>query len=294
MTRYCDDYRKIEEAIAFIETRFREQPGLADVADAVGVSPEYFQKIFSRWAGISPKRFLQHVTLAHAKPLLADACSILDATLELGLSSPARLHDLFVVCEAVTPGEYKRRGQGLTIRYGLHDTLFGTALLAISEKGICELDYPADGTRAFADAVVSRKWPGATLIYDEAHTRPYIDAVFAPLHGNPAHRRPLSLHLKGTNFQMKVWEALLRIPSGRLVSYEDIARSVGNPRAVRAVGSAVGDNPIAYLIPCHRVLRKSGAIGGYATGTPRKRAMLALETLQTDLPHDGSPLATAG
>lgn len=283
--RYCDDYMKIEEAIRYIETHFRAQPELAEVAGAVGVSPEYFQKIFSRWAGISPKRFLQHVTLAHAKPLLEGAASVLDTTMEVGLSSPGRLHDLFVVCEAMTPGTYKQRGTGLTIAYGLHDTPFGTALLALSDKGICELDYPPHATRDAAHATMAAKWPGAALAYDEARTKPYIDEIFAPLLGNPSHRLPLSLHLKGTNFQMKVWQALLRIPQGRLVSYEDVAASVGNPRAVRAVGSAVGDNPIAYLIPCHRVLRKSGAIGGYATGTARKRAMLALETLsQSDSP----------
>lgn len=294
MTRYCDDYTKIEEAIRFIETRFREQPELSDIADAVGVSPEYFQKIFSRWAGISPKRFLQHVTLAHAKALLEESCSVLDTTLEVGLSSPGRLHDLFVVCEALTPGEYKRRGLGLTIRYALHDTLFGTALLAMSEKGICELNYMPTDSREAATVQLQQQWPGATLVYDETATQPYIDAIFSPLLGNGQHRLPLSLHLKGTNFQLKVWQALLRIPQGRLVSYEDIARTVGSPKAVRAVGSAVGDNPIAYLIPCHRVLRKSGAIGGYATGTARKRAMLVLETIAKDSLHDQQPLAAAG
>ncbi len=268
------DYERIETAIRFIEEHAAEQPSLDDVAHEVGLSPFHFQRLFRRWAGISPKRFLQFVTVEHAKELLKGASSVMETAFEVGLSGPARLHDHFVALEAVTPGEFKSGGEGIEIRYGVHPSPFGQAFLATTERGICGLRFVDDDAGEAVDWL-RRLWPGARMREDRAGTRAVSEHVFDPDAGA---RGSLKLLVKGTNFQIAVWKALLKIPPGRLVAYEQIAQAIGRPSASRAVGSAVGANRISYLIPCHRVIRGSGALGGYAWGLPRKRAMIGWES----------------
>ena len=270
----AEDYRLVEQAISYLEAHFREQPSLEEVARAVNLSEYHCQRLFKRWAGISPKRFLQFLTVEYAKGLLEQSRSLLDVTYEAGLSGPGRLHDLFITVEAVTPGQFKRGGRGLTIRYGVHETRFGDCLLAVTDKGICGLYFLTDGSQA-ALAELESKWPEAQLCEDAAATQPFLERIF-PSEG-ASQPRPLNLHLRGSNFQIQVWQALLRIPPGHVLSYEDVARWVGKPSASRAVGQAVGSNPISYLIPCHRVIRKSGLIGNYGGGRVRKMAMLGWE-----------------
>lgn len=270
-----DDYRRIEQAIIYIERNRRRQPTLKQVADSVGLSEYHFQRLFGRWVGISPKRFLQFLTVEHAKGLLEEARDLLDVTYETGLSGPGRLHDLFVNCEAVTPGQFKNKGDGLVITYGFHPSPFGECLLALTERGICGLAFCQEGQQASALAALAGRWERATLREDAELTRPFVDRIFGSL--KTLDTGPLHLVLKGTNFQIKVWEALLRIPTGCVVSYQDVARYIGMPNAVRAVGHAVGQNPIAYIIPCHRVIHKSGVLGNYRWGAARKKAMLGWE-----------------
>lgn len=270
------DYARIERAILFLDAHGQEQPRLAEVAEHVGLSPYHFQRLFTRWAGISPKRFLQFQTLEHAKQLLAERRSMLDASYDAGLSSGGRLHDLFVTLTAMTPGEFKQGGAGLTIRYGVHASPFGDYLLAVCERGICALRFLTGASPSEAEAELRAEWPRATLAEAPEATRPTADRIFPPRQERAL--QPLSLFVKGTNFQLKVWEALLRIPPGAVATYEDIAQVLEMPRAARAVGSAVGGNPIGLLIPCHRVIRKTGAFGEYRWGLPRKRAMLAWES----------------
>ena len=265
-------YRLIEQAIQYIEANVQNQPELAQIASAVGLSEHHFQRLFTRWAGTSPKRFMQFLTKENAKEILDRSENLLDATHQVGLSSLGRLHDLFVNTEAVTPGEYKSRGEGVSIRYGIHITPFGKCLIAATDRGICHLGF-VDGNEGRAVDNLVEHWTHASMTEDYASTAPLVNRIF--LHGEGG--TPLKLHLRGTNFQVKVWEALLSIPSGALTTYEHIAAQIGNPRAVRAVGSAVGDNPIAYLIPCHRVIRKSGEFGNYLYGSARKKAILARE-----------------
>ena len=265
-------YRLIEQSIQYIEANARNQPELAEIASAVGLSEYHFQRMFTRWAGISPKRFMQFLTKEHAKEILDHSENLLDATHQTGLSSLGRLHDLFVNTEAVTPGEYKSRGAGVDIRYGIHPTPFGKCLIATTERGICHLGF-VDGSEGRAIDNLVEHWKNASMSEDYASTAPLVNRIF--LEGESA--LPLRLHLRGTNFQIKVWEALLSIPPGALTTYEQIAAQIGSPRAMRAVGSAVGDNPIAYLIPCHRVIRKSGEFGNYLYGSARKKAILARE-----------------
>jgi AraC family transcriptional regulator of adaptative response/methylated-DNA-[protein]-cysteine methyltransferase len=273
-------YRLIEQAIRYIEANVQRQPELEEIASAVGLSEYHFQRIFTRWAGISPKRFLQFLTRERAKELLDTSENLLDATHQIGLSSLGRLHDLFVNTEAVTPGEYKTRGAGLTIRYGIHPTPFGKCLIAATERGICRLAF-VDGSEGGAIDRLVEGWKQADMIEDYKSTAPLVTRIFSdPKPDSPASSRfdpPLNLHLRGTNFQIKVWEALLSIPAGSVTTYERIAAQIGKPRAVRAVGAAVGDNPIAYLIPCHRVIRKSGDFGNYLYGSARKKAILVRE-----------------
>lgn len=268
------DYQRIEKAILFLEKNFQKQPLLSDVARHVHLSEFHFQRLFKRWAGISPKKFLQFLTIEYAKRLLEKSKNLLDVTYETGLSSSGRLHDLFVNIEAVTPGEYKNRGEGLVIHYGFHPTPFGDCLLAATEKGICGLSFVEAEKRQAVVEKLRRNWRAATLIQSEAATRKYIETIFS---GKKGAEKNVTLFLKGTNFQVKVWEALMRIPPASMVSYEDIARMVCSPRATRAVANAVANNPIAYLIPCHRVIRKSGVFGKYQWGESRKKALLAWE-----------------
>lgn len=277
------DYQRIETAIRFLETHAVEQPSLDEIAEHIGLSPFHFQRLFKRWAGVSPKRFLQYLTVGSAKRLLQESTSILDASYEVGLSGPSRLHDLFVNVDAMTPGEYKQQGKGLAIRYAFHETPFGECLAAETGRGICFLGFITDGDRAGAIDDLQRRWQEASLIDEAEACRNSIQQIFTPTE-EPA-QKPVQLFLKGTNFQLKVWEALLKIPEGAVISYGDLATSLGKPNAHRAVGTAVGQNPISYLIPCHRVLRASGEIGGYHWGVPRKKAILAREAIKRDTSH---------
>lgn len=268
------DYARIEKALTYLADRVEEQPDLDQVASAIGLSPFHFQRLFTRWVGVSPKKFLQYLTLGRAKACLIEAASVLDAAHESGLSGPGRLHDLFVAHEAVTPGEFKQRGLGLTISYGWAQSPFGDCLIMTTPRGICGLAFAAEGGREATLADMRARWPLARFVADAAEIARLGRAIFAPRRHDGA---PLQLVLYGSPFQLKVWEALLRIPPGTLASYDVIAAAVGMPGAARAVGSAVGDNPISYLIPCHRVIRKSGAISHYHWGRPRKLAMIGWE-----------------
>lgn len=272
-------YAKVEQAIHYLAEHRHDQPNLDAVAREAGLSPHHFQRVFTRLAGISPKRFLQYTTLEEAKTLLRGRHSVLDTSYAVGLSGAGRLHDLFINGEAVTPGVYKSGGEGLKIRYGVHPCPFGYALIGMTSHGICELDLRSSAEDARRNlARMQSKWPQARLVEDLAATRHVVEQMTQ--HGQACVQK-LPLHLRGTNFQLKVWQAILRVPEGALTTYSEIAEAVGSPHGVRAVGSAVGDNPVAYLIPCHRVLRKDGGIGGYATGIARKQAMLAYEALAT-------------
>ena len=279
-SQLAEDYRRIEQAIRYLEEHFLEQPDLSAAASSIGLSEYHFQRLFTRWVGISPKRFLQFLTKEHAKDLLRQPVDLLEATYASGLSSPSRLHDLFVACEAVTPGEYKSHGEGLTIQYGFHQTPFGECLLARTPRGVCALVFVESGGREQALKELRLKWRRARLEEDPAATAPLIAQIFLP---PEARTGTLGLFLNGTNFQIKVWEALLRIPSGSLVTYEDIALSIGMPKAARAVSNAVANNPVAVLIPCHRVIRKDGDFGGYHYGTARKKALLGWEMAHAEL-----------
>lgn len=295
MTEWSRDYRRIERAIRFIEENIDTRPDLAAVAQVAGLSDFHFQRLFSRMVGISPKRYEQFLTKEAAKKLLAGSESLLDAAYEVGLSGPGRLHDLFVSCEAVTPGEFKSRGAGLTIGYGFHPTPFGEAMLASTDKGICALYFAAEDSRKEVLARLREEWQNARIAPDQDGTARVIERIFA---GTSNAEAPLTLYLRGTNFQVKVWEALLAIPPGRLATYEDVARKIGDPAATRAVGSAVGRNPIAYIIPCHRVIRKTGELGGYHWGTGRKRLILAWEASKfakepAGEAEEGAPTMTA-
>ena len=270
------DYRRIALAIRFLDAHVVEQPSLEEVARAVGLSPFHAQRLFTRWAGISPKRFLGLLTVGHAKAALQAGESVLDATYEVGLSGPSRLHDLFTTYEAMTPGEYKEQGARLVIRYGVHPTPFGDGLLLATERGIAGLSFLDDNPDEALDEARAA-WPLSRLVEDQDGTA----ALIAPLFAGDDGARPRLL-LKGTNFQVKVWSALLRVPPGRVVSYLDLASAIGQPRAVRAVGAALACNPLGYLVPCHRVIRATGALGDYRWGRVRRRALLAWEAAQAE------------
>jgi AraC family transcriptional regulator of adaptative response/methylated-DNA-[protein]-cysteine methyltransferase len=268
-----EDYRRVEQAIHYIEENADRQPDLVEVASHIGLSEYHFQRLFTRWAGISPKRFLQFLTKENAKALLART-SVLTAAYEAGLSSPGRLHDLLIQTEAVTPGEYKSRGAGVDIVYGFHPTPFGECLLAVTGRGICFLGF-VDGDRQSALEELRRNWANADLTESPRQTAPLVERIFSP-HPDT----PLTLHLRGTNFQLKVWEALLRLPPGGATTYQGLAGQIGETYAARAVGNAVAHNPVAYLIPCHRVLRQVGDFGQYRYGSARKKAILLYEAGQ--------------
>ena len=269
------DYQRIEGAIRYLEVNYQHQPSLGEIAASLHMSEYHFQRLFTRWVGISPKRFLQYLTKEHAKELLENSANLLEVAYETGLSGPGRLHDLFITCEGVTPGEFKNRGEGLAIDYGIHATPFGECLLALTDRGICNLIFVQEGDREAALAILKNEWKNATLRDNPSKTSPIVKQVLEPsTKGIPS---PLSLYLRGTNFQIKVWEALLVIPPGSVVAYDDIARYIGRPTAARAVSNAVAHNPIPVLIPCHRVIRKEGDFGGYRYGSARKKAMLGWE-----------------
>ncbi|MEE8138562.1 MAG: methylated-DNA--[protein]-cysteine S-methyltransferase [Thermoanaerobaculia bacterium] len=274
------DYRRVERAIRFLEANLNEQPSLEEMAAAVGLSQYHFHRLFSRWAGTTPKRFLQYLTAQYAKQQLRRSKSVLEATWEAGLSSPGRLHDLLVSVEAVSPGEYKGRGAGLTIRWGIHPSPFGSCLLAVTERGICGLEFLADRAPAAAADHLQARWSEAELRRAPRETAALLRRIFSSASDRPA--GPLHLMVQGTNFQLQVWQALLRIPAGAVITYGELARQLGRPQASRAVGGAVGRNPIAYLIPCHRVIRAVGGLGGYRWGRERKQALLAWEAAGLD------------
>ncbi len=267
------DYRRVERAIRYIEANREAQPDLGTIAAHVGLSPHHFQRLFRRWAGITPKQLLGCLTLEHAKALLRDHESVLEAALESGLSGPGRLHALFARVEALTPGEYRARGADLLIRHGVHPSPFGPAQVLATDRGICGLRFLDDAGTVDSLADARRRWPLSRVVDAPGETAVLAAAAF----GGPTRQRALELVLRGTPFQVQVWRALLSLPPGRACTYGDLARAVGRPRAARAVGQAVGANPVAVLIPCHRVLRGSGALGGYRWGTERKCALLAWE-----------------
>ncbi|KAB7613893.1 methylated-DNA--[protein]-cysteine S-methyltransferase [Amylibacter sp. SFDW26] len=273
MTQDPYHHAVIARAIDYIGDTLHDQPKLEDVASAAGLSPMHFQRVFSQWAGVSPKRYQQYLTLNHAKTLLQDRFTVLETTNETGLSSSSRLHDLFLKWEAMSPGEYAKKGAGLTINYGYFDSPFGDMLVMGTDRGICGLAFTAEFGRDHAMKDMTSRWPQATYIENP-------DSLdVASLINND---QPANLHLIGSPLQIKVWEALLSIPSGQVTTYSEIAEHIGSPKAVRAVGTAVGRNPISWLIPCHRALRKSGGLGGYHWGLPVKRAMLAWESVRFD------------
>ncbi|HUF74448.1 MAG TPA: methylated-DNA--[protein]-cysteine S-methyltransferase [Gammaproteobacteria bacterium] len=274
------DYDRIAGAIDYIVAHADAQPGLAEVAAEVSLSPYHFQRLFARWVGLSPKRFLQVITVERAKRLLAEnALPLLEASETLGLSSTSRLHDHFVRLEAVTPGEFRTAGEGLAIRYGTAASPFGRAFVAATERGICALAFLDEETEDTALESLARTWPRAALVADASEAAALAAQVFGRA---TAGRAPVSVFVRGTNFQTAVWRALLAIPEGKLASYGDVARAIGKPDAVRAVGTAVGANPCAFLIPCHRVIRGNGEIGGYRWGLTRKRAINIWEAAATD------------
>ena len=270
-----NDYQRIEQAIAYLEAHFREQPAVADVAADVGLSVSQFHRVFQRWAGITPKRFLEYVTAAHARRLLERSASVLESAWDSGLSGAGRLHDLFVSTEGVTPGEIGQWGQGMMMRYGVHSSPFGACLVAETDRGVNRLVFIGDADLEAAVAGLHGDWPKARLVRDEGGTAATMQRIVATLYGAETERPRLMV--RGTNFQIRVWEALLRIPPGHAFSYQQLAERAGRPHAVRAVGSAVGANPVPLLIPCHRVIRKTGAFGDYSGGVYRKRAILAWE-----------------
>lgn len=270
---HSDDYQRIAQAIAFIQQNHLSQPDLATVAQHVHLSEYHFQRLFTKWAGISPKRFLQYLTIEYAKSRIAQTESLLDLTLNVGLSSPGRLHDLFVKLEAMSPGEFKLGGAGLKIQYGIHDTPFGQSLLAVTPRGICHLTFLHPSSEQHVEQMLRLEWTNAEITRDQFATRAICEQIFSP----ERDKKPLTLLVKGTNFQVQVWRGLLKIPFAGMTTYQSVAEMIGRPTAVRAVGNAVGHNPIAYLIPCHRVIRESGKLGGYRWGLERKTAILGWE-----------------
>ncbi|SEA00606.1 DNA-O6-methylguanine--protein-cysteine S-methyltransferase /Transcriptional regulator Ada [Desulfuromusa kysingii] len=270
-----DDYQRIAQAIHYLKGSAHNQPSLDEVAAQLGLSPYHFQRLFRRFAGVSPKRFLQHLTTEHAKKVLLQSTSVLDATFTVGLSSPSRLHDLLVSVEAVTPGEYQSHGINLQISYAVHPSPFGSCFIAVTERGICRLEFIDETETEAMTQRLRQSWPHALISENSVKTEKIVKTIFTPPH-SPTNKSLLLL-LQGTNFQLKVWQALLKIPPGAVTSYGALAKMIGKPQASRAIGTAIGNNPIGYLIPCHRVLRSDGGIGGYRWGIERKRIMLGKE-----------------
>ncbi|MDX2126849.1 MAG: methylated-DNA--[protein]-cysteine S-methyltransferase [Aeromonas hydrophila] len=268
------DYARIADAIRFISSQVARQPTLDEIAAHVHLSPFHFQRLFSRWAGVTPKRYLQVLTLERAKALLQESRPLLEVADTLGLSSGSRLYDHFVQLEAVTPGEYKQRGAGLVIDHGVHDTPFGQAFVALTPRGVCNFSFFNDQAPQTPLSALAQSWPEAELREAPSRTQGVIHTMFD---SSKAPDRPISLHVSGTNFQISVWRALLQIPPAKVVSYAQVASAVGNPKAARAVGLAVGANPVALMIPCHRVIQQNGKLGGYHWGETRKQAIHAWE-----------------
>ncbi|WP_377296732.1 methylated-DNA--[protein]-cysteine S-methyltransferase [Rhizobium sp. SGZ-381] len=272
-----EDYAVVKQVIERITLDYRDQPSLERIAADLDRSPTQLQKVFTRWAGLSPKTFLQAVTLDHAKRLLGhEQLPLLEASYEVGLSGPGRLHDLFVTHEAMSPGEWKAKGGGLTISYGFHPSPFGLALVMATERGLAGLAFADnEGGKAACFEDMAKRWPNAVYVEDKAATAPYIARAFDP--SRWCAEEPLRVVLIGSDFQVRVWQSLLKIPFGKAVTYSDVARDIGQPTASRAVGAAIGRNPISFVVPCHRALGKSGALTGYHWGLTRKRAILGWE-----------------
>ncbi|MBB4275782.1 methylated-DNA--[protein]-cysteine S-methyltransferase [Rhizobium mongolense] len=273
------DYETVRQVIELITEDYRDQPSLEAIAARLNQSPTQLQKTFTRWAGLSPKAFLQAVTLDHAKRLLRkEDMPLLETSIEVGLSGPSRLHDLFVTHEAMSPGEWKAKGGGLTIRYGFHQSPFGVALVMATDRGLAGLAFSDLGDEAACLADMTCRWPNAQYVEDRQATTPYAERIFEP--GKWSADQPLRVVLIGTDFQVRVWESLLKIPLGKAMTYSDIAKDIGQPTASRAVGAAIGRNPISFVVPCHRALGKNGDLTGYHWGLTRKRAILGWEAGQ--------------
>jgi AraC family transcriptional regulator of adaptative response/methylated-DNA-[protein]-cysteine methyltransferase len=268
------NYERVAQAIDYLGKNFRDQPDLAAVARQVHLSPEHFQRIFTEWAGVSPKKFMQFLTLDFLRGRIREAPNLQAAADEAGLSAQSRVYDLFVNIEGVTPGAYREKGQGLHIRYGYHNTPFGLCFLAVADRGVCALSFVDEDQKRTEFEVFRQKWHFAELQHAPEHTQPVAQQIFSP-EKNDLQR--LTVLAQGTNFQLKVWEALLRIPPGAVTTYSRIARSIGRPEAARAVGTAIGSNPVGYLIPCHRVIQTTGKLGGYHWGETRKSAIVGWE-----------------
>jgi AraC family transcriptional regulator, regulatory protein of adaptative response / methylated-DNA-[protein]-cysteine methyltransferase len=278
VTPLGSDYETVRRVIEKISLDYRDQPSLEALAAEVGETPNGLQKLFTRWAGLSPKAFLQAVTLDHARRLLDAGLPLLETALEVGMSGPGRLHDLFVTHEAMSPGDYKTRGVGLTIRYGFHLSPFGVALLMVTERGLAGLSFNDAGEERAAFADMTGRWPNASYVEDVAATAPYAARIFEPARWRA--EEPLRVVMIGSDFQLRVWDALLNIPMGQARTYSSIASQIGAPKASRAVGAAIGANPISFVVPCHRALGKTGALTGYHWGLTRKRAILGWEAGQ--------------
>ena len=267
------DYAVVKRAIEYISRRWRDQPSIDEIADHVGLSASHFQHVFKRWAGLTPKAFLQAITIERARELLRDSSNVLDAAYDVGLSGPGRLHDLFVTHEALTPGDYRR--SDLTLNYGFHPSPFGEAIIVAAPRGLVGVGFVDEGHRAAALDDMRRRWPRARFVADDAATALLAARAFDPALWRPD--QPLRIVMIGTDFEVRVWETLLAVPMGRATTYSDIARHLGKPQAARAVGAAVGKNPISFVVPCHRVLGRSGALTGYHWGLARKQAIIGWE-----------------
>ena len=278
-SQQSEDYRRIEMAIRYIEAHFKSQPTLDQIAESAHLSKYHFNRLFKRWVGISPIQFLQFLTLEYTKQKLTESRTLLDTSLEAGLSGPSRLHDLFVSFEAMTPGEFKQKGADLKIEHGFHPTPFGQCLLAITDRGICHLGFVDGDDRPMALGQLQQNWPAAKFVENQTRIDPVASRIFRL--ERTREFRPFHLLLKGTNFQVNVWRALLTIPRGGVLSYQDIAAYIGRPKALRAVANAIAINPVGYLIPCHRVIAKSGQIYRYRWGTVRKKVILGWEATLT-------------
>ncbi len=279
------DYERIARVIEFLDQRFTQQPDLATLAREAKLSPFHFQRLFSRWAGITPKSFLQCLTHAHARDLLRNGESVLDAALEVGLSGPGRLHDLYVTLEAASPGELKSGGAGWTIQAGFAESPFGHCLVGEGPRGICHLTFVESRSRTMAASAIHEDWPLARIEWNDDHAANVVAPVFDPHSmGRPTEFRAI---VRGSDFQLRVWRALLKVPRGAIVRYSDLAESVGNCAAARSVGSAVAANTLACLIPCYRVIRQTGVIADYRWGTTRKKALLAWETARRERSEGG-------
>ena len=273
------DFQRIEKAIQFIEANFKSQPTLDQMAKSVHLSKYHFQRLFKRWAGISPIQFMQFITLDYTKERLIESKNLLETALDAGLSGPSRLHDLFITFDAMTPGDFKKQGSGLQISYGVCDSPLGECLLATTQRGICFLGFVASGERSETLGQLFDTWPGSEFIENPTAVCPIVNDIFKIDRQRSVH--PFNLQIKGTNFQINVWRALLNIPMGCIVSYQDVASYIGHPKAFRAVANAIAINPVAYLIPCHRVIAKSGKVHRYRWGAARKKALIGWETARS-------------